>query len=196
MKPVTRWTLCASLFFASVALAHAHPGHDGHDLIWDFQAGFTHPFTGWDHLLAMFAVGWWATQLTGRARWAVPVSFLTALSVGTLFGRIGASVPGVEQAIAASVLAFGLLLAARGRIPVAIASVLAGAFAVFHGLAHGAEARANVHAGLAVLGFVVGTACLLGAGFAFGSLIAKRRPLLSTLAGSAVAICGFVLLAA
>lgn len=37
MKPRLRRPLAATVvFFASVALARAHPGHDGHDFTWDF----------------------------------------------------------------------------------------------------------------------------------------------------------------
>ena len=43
----------AILSFAVAASAWAHPGHDG-------GAGFLHPFSGIDHLLAMIGVGMWA----------------------------------------------------------------------------------------------------------------------------------------
>jgi hydrogenase/urease accessory protein HupE len=36
--------------------AYAHPGHD----VVGFSAGFGHPFSGLDHILAMVAVGLWA----------------------------------------------------------------------------------------------------------------------------------------
>ena len=42
------------------ATAFAHPGHEGHELTWDFGTGAMHPLTGWDHLLAMVAIGLWA----------------------------------------------------------------------------------------------------------------------------------------
>ena len=47
--------------------AFAHPGDHSHV---GFAAGFAHPLTGIDHLLAMVAVGLWASQLGGRALWA------------------------------------------------------------------------------------------------------------------------------
>src|SRR5262249_49206885 len=48
------------------ALAHAHPGHS-HAAGW--VEGAAHPLLGLDHILAMVAVGLWATQIGGRAKW-------------------------------------------------------------------------------------------------------------------------------
>ena len=69
----SRQLVClAALSAVFPALAQAHPGHDGHELTWDFQGGFLHPLSGWDHLGAMIAGGLWAAQPGGRARWRVP----------------------------------------------------------------------------------------------------------------------------
>ena len=92
LHPVSRRPSFTGLFraaFVLVALptaALAHPGHGGGELTWDFSAGFAHPFSGWDHLLAMVAVGLWATQLGGRARWrAMPwMVILFGVAVGPL----------------------------------------------------------------------------------------------------------------
>jgi hypothetical protein len=37
------WVLSAA-FVVTAALARAHPGHDGHDLTWDFSHLAQHPF--------------------------------------------------------------------------------------------------------------------------------------------------------
>src|SRR4051812_37933921 len=62
------------------AMALAHPGHSGPH---GFAGGFVHPFTGLDHMLAALAIGIWAIQLGGRARWAIPFSFLSMLAIGS-----------------------------------------------------------------------------------------------------------------
>jgi urease accessory protein len=67
--------------------------------------GFIHPFTGLDHLLAMFAVGLWAAQHRGRAVWMIPLAFVSVMVLGGILGVSGASVPGAELGIAASLLA-------------------------------------------------------------------------------------------
>ena len=45
----------------------------------------------------------------------------------------------MEPMIAASLLVMGLLVATRLRVPGPVAALLVGAFAAFHGLAHGYE---------------------------------------------------------
>ena len=56
---------CASLasiaFMTSGTLAHAHPGHDGHELTWDFGHLAAYPLatTGCLAVLAIFAWAGW-----------------------------------------------------------------------------------------------------------------------------------------
>src|SRR4051794_1932194 len=87
-------------------LAHAHPGHGDTGLM----QGFTHPLTGFDHLLAMLAVGLWAVQLGGRALWRVPATFAGVMMLGGVLGMNGLPVPAAEQGILASVLILGILV--------------------------------------------------------------------------------------
>ena len=70
-----RIALVATLVILSAEPALAHAGHG-------IQSGFTHPFLGWDHLLAMLAVGAWGATLGNRAIWAVPAAFVGMMIVG------------------------------------------------------------------------------------------------------------------
>jgi len=170
-------------------LAHAHPGHDGHELTWDFATGASHPLLGLDHLLAMVAVGLWASQLGGRSRWLLPAAFVGFMALGAVAGHAGRSFPGLEQAIAASILVLGLLIAAAVRLPVSAGMAVVGAFALFHGMAHGAEMPASA-GGLAYgLGFAATTALLHAVGLGLG-LALKDRAQAVRLAGSVVALAG------
>src|SRR5262249_59850084 len=57
--PAMRTRVISALAFAAAIIptaALAHPGHDAHGLL----HGFTHPFGGFDHLIAMVAVGLYA----------------------------------------------------------------------------------------------------------------------------------------
>ena len=54
----------ATAGFSTAALAHV--GDHSH---MSFTEGLLHPFSGIDHVLAMVAVGLWASQLGGRALW-------------------------------------------------------------------------------------------------------------------------------
>ncbi len=193
-SPRSRLLLLAAAF-AIPAIAHAHPGHDGHDFGWDFSTGFSHPLLGWDHLAAMLAVGLWAVQLGGRARWLVPAAFVTVMTLGAALARTGIMIPGTEQTIAASVLILGLLIASAAKLPTWAGMTVVGLFAVFHGFAHGAEMPATA-AGLTYgTGFVLATALTHLAGVGLGSLAAKRSEKITRVAGLAIAACGVVLFA-
>ncbi|MEN9401753.1 MAG: hypothetical protein RL091_456 [Verrucomicrobiota bacterium] len=187
--------------FALVALllpvlAQAHPGHDGdHDFGWDFNTGFTHPFLGWDHLVAMLAVGLWAVQLGGRARWMVPASFVTVMALGAALARTGVSIPGVEQLIAASVLVIGLLIATATKLPVAAGMSLVGLFAAFHGFAHGVEMPVSTEALGYGAGFILATILVHCAGIGLGTLAAIRHEQATKAAGWLIAACGMALFA-
>ncbi len=195
MKLSPRLAIFAATALVFPALAHAHPGHEGHELTWDFGAGLVHPLSGLDHLLAMVAVGLWAAQLGGRARWQVPAAFVGVMALGGAIGRAGLVVPGLEQGIAASVLVLGLLVATATRLPVAAGMALAGGFAVFHGVAHGAEMPAAA-GGLGYgSGFVTATALLHAAGVGLGLLAGRVSTRATRLAGWGVAAAGAMMLA-
>ena len=177
------------LFLASASVALAHPGHGPADGI---GSGFAHPLSGWDHVLAMLAVGIWAAQL--RAPRLIPAAFLLLLAAGAAGGHLLGAIPGVDQAIAASVLVLGLLLARAVKLPLGIAATITGFFAVFHGLVHGAEMPATA-GGLAYgAGFVAATALLLTAGVALGTLSLRRSARLPQVAGWAIAAAGAIFL--
>jgi urease accessory protein len=194
MKTSKALSLLAIVAFVLPSLALAHPGHDGHELTWDFSGGFAHPLSGWDHLLAMIAVGLWAAQLGRRARWLVPSAFVSVMAAAAVFGHFVGPVSGIEQGIAASMLALGLLIAASVRLPVAVSMGVVGLFAVFHGLAHGAEMPGTA-AGLSYgAGFVAATALLHVTGLGFGSAL-KNQQTISRFAGGVVAVAGLMAIA-
>ena len=166
---------------ASGAEAHVGGGH-----VQGFLHGFMHPIGGMDHVLAMLAVGLFAAVLGGRARWAVPMSFVAMMVVGGAVGISGFSVPFVEVGIALSVLVLGAMVALQTKLPVAIASALVGVFAVFHGVAHGAEMPVDVSGVQYALGFVAATAVLHGVGLAIGFSMTR----FAKLGGIAIAAAG------
>ena len=186
----------ASLMLApAAAFAHAG-GPSGH--IHGFAAGFAHPLGGLDHVLAMVAVGLLAAEIGGRALWTVPAAFLGMMALGGALGMAGMSAPALETAIALSVVVLGL--AASLRIPLggAAAATLVGFFAVFHGVAHGAEAGQGVSGLSYAGGFLLATAllhaCGLGSSLGLSRLGAQAR-LLPQAAAVSIAILGVGLLA-
>ena len=168
------------------ATAFAHPGDALHH---GLAAGFLHPFSGADHLLAMVMVGLWAGLLGRRARWALPGGFLAGMAGGALMGFAGVALPGVEAGILASVVVLGALAALALRPPLALGVALAAGFGLLHGHAHGTE----MLAGPAFLGMLAGTALLHGAGLALASPAAPWARRAAQAMGGAAALGGMLL---
>jgi urease accessory protein len=156
---------------ATPALAHLDPAEHG-----SIAAGFTHPLFGTDHVLAMIAVGLWAALLGGRAVWALPTAFVTAMIAGFALALSGAALPAVEPLILASVIVLGAVVALALRLPLWLSAVLVGAFGVCHGHAHGGEIGSAGELGYAA-GFVLATALLHAAGLliGYGANVATRN---------------------
>lgn len=189
MKPF-KSALFILLALAS-ATAFAHAGHGEETM--GFMAGLLHPLTGADHLAAMLAVGVWSAMTTRRI-WVAPVSFAALLLVGALMGIAGVSLPAVEPMIAASLLVIGLLLATQAKLPLAACAALVGAFAIFHGAAHGTELASAEPIAAALAGMVLGTALIHIAGLLLGRVLMQRHIVLARLAGGAISIFGVGLL--
>lgn len=161
-------TICLTAAMLSLAgPASAHPGHEA--------AGFLHPFTGIDHLLAMVGVGIWAALLAARklaAALLVPAAFVAMMAVGAAAGFAGIKLPMTEAIILGSVFVFGGLIMAAVRLPAAAAMAVAGLFAFFHGYAHALEAPAD-GAGIYILGFLAATTLLQAAGLGLGWVVRR-----------------------
>jgi urease accessory protein len=181
--------LATAGFLFAPSLALAHPGHVG-DV--GFVDGLIHPLSGLDHLLAMVAVGLLAAQLGGRALWALPSTFVSVMALGGLAGASAMPPPFVEAAMELSVLVFGLAIVARLNLPALPAVALVGAFAIFHGYAHGLEMPAAASGPPFGLGFMLATAMLHGLGIALGLSLGR----IEAFAGRrAVQTCGALIAA-
>lgn len=157
---------------AAVALpALAHPGGEH---VHGFVAGLLHPVLGWDHLLAMLAVGVWSAQQGGAQRWLLPASFVTAMCVGGVLGMGGLQLAFTETAIAVSVLALGSLIALARHLAAPAAASLCALAALFHGLAHGGELPADASALGYASGFLLATAGLHLAAIGVAGLVQRR----------------------
>ena len=171
---------------ASPALAHhGTPTHN-------FVDGLAHPL-GWDHLLAMVAVGLLAVRYGGRALWALPATFVGAMLAGGLLAHFGVGLPAVETTIATSVLVLGLMVVVARSLPVAAGAAVVGGFALFHGYAHILEGSLNSYAA----GFVLATALLHASGVVGGlALVRWAKPQAVQAAGAAIAAASVLLLVA
>ncbi len=153
------------------ALLTASSSADAHLLLEEGasrSAGFWHPFTGIDHLLAMLTVGMWAAQQGGSRIWQLPVAFLSMMLLGGYAGYGGMALPAAETGVAGSVMVLGLLLCFAVRLPVSASLLLVGFFAVFHGYVHGAETPQEASAAEYAGGILLATALLHGLGIVTG----------------------------
>lgn len=178
----------AGLALMMVAPVMAHTGVQGTS---GFAAGLLHPPDGIDHVLAMVAVGAWAGLLGARSLWAVPGAFLGAMLAGAAVAILG--LPGVqgELAIAASVIALGLLVALGARAPLGIAVMMIATFGTVHGYAHGSEL-----AGGGAVPYMAGFAATTLALHGLGVVVVRRAipPLALRTAGLGIAAAGVMLL--
>lgn len=173
---------------ASAALAHTGHGTDG------FTLGLLHPLTGTDHLLAMLAVGLWASFAPARLIWAAPAGFVVGMATGGVAGFAGFVLPGMEFTIVTSVILFGVLAFVAQQASGLIAFGLAAAFGAFHGMAHGAEMPAAVTALTYAAGVLLATIALHAGGVLFGLGVRRASvEMVARIAGGGVAAAGLVL---
>jgi urease accessory protein len=158
-------------FVAVLALIPAMPAaaHTG-TMTGGFLAGLAHPVVGVDHVLAMVAVGLWGAFLGAPAIYLLPIAFPLVMAAGGVLGTVGVGLLGVEIGITLSAVVLGLMVTFAARPPLWVATVVIGAFAIFHGYAHGAELAPGVDAVGYSAGFVIATGFLHLAGIGFGLL--------------------------
>ncbi len=176
-----------AVVLAAVTPALAHTGSTGGGLL----GGFAHPLFGPDHVVAMVAVGLWGAFLGQPAIWLLPVTFPLVMAFGGTLGILGVPIPHVETGIALSAIVLGAMVAFAARPPLALAAIIVGAFAIFHGHAHGAELPAGADPVDFSIGFVVATGLLHLAGIGLGLLV--RWPAGTVLvrgAGAMIALAG------
>jgi len=178
------------LFTSSLAFAHTGVGETHGSL-----AGLAHPFSGFDHLVAMVAVGLWSAQLGGRATWMVPLSFVSVMAMSAILSMFFAPIPFIEGGISLSILVLGLLIAAAIRLPILLSAIIVGIFALFHGFAHGSEMPVSSDALTYAGGFIISTALLHLAGIGLAVAFQKvGHAQWLRLSGAAVVVGGCVTL--
>lgn len=187
--------LLATMTLAVASTAQAHLGHDAAS---GLMAGFLHPLTGLDHLLALVCVGALLAGVSWRARLHGVLLLIAALAAGAGVGLTGWVLPASEWVIAFSVLLAGLMLvrareAAPERArPVRLFAGIA-LFALFHGYAHGVEASGQAAAFVAA--FLVASTLIVLSALVL-TLWAQRygQRAFHTLLGTGAAVAGVSLL--
>ena len=160
-------SLLAALLLLAVTDVSAHSAEG---IAGGFLSGLMHPVLGPDHVIAMVAVGLWGAFLGRPAIWLLPIVFPMVMAFGGALGVAGVPVPAVETGIAVSAIVLGAMVAFAARPPIWVAAVIVGAFAIFHGHAHGTELPGAANPLAYSLGFVIATGLLHLCGIAFGAL--------------------------
>ena len=163
-----RIALIATLTLLSITPAFAHAGHG-------ITSGFLHPFLGWDHLIAMLAVGAWGATLGARAIWAVPLAFVSAMIIGGVVGMSGIEPPFVETMILVSVLVLAGFVVVRVKMPIWSGMAIVGLFAMAHGYAHGTELPEGVSSWVFGAGFVAATSLIHALGALAALTVMKMK---------------------
>lgn len=171
--------------------ATAVEAHSGTGLVGGFQSGFTHPFKGLDHALAMIAVGLWGAILGRPLVIVLPVVFPAMMAVGGVCGMLGLPVPPIELGIAGSVIVLGGAIACAFKPHALVAIVLVAILALFHGYAHGQELPSAADPYGYSVGFVLATGLLHLLGVGVGHLVLEKGglPTLRSM-GAVIALVG------
>lgn len=195
IHPITFGLVFALCVVAAAAQAHTDvPMEVG--VAGGLASGLLHPLFGWDHVVAMVAVGLWGAVLGAPSLWLLPVVFPVVMALGGAMGVAGIPFPAVETGIALSGVMLGLLIAFAIRAPLWVAAVIVSLFAVFHGHAHGTELPVAADPIAYATGFVIATGLLHLAGIAIGSLWGRRwGDYVVRGAGAAIALAGAAFLA-
>ena len=117
------------------------------------------------------------------------------MALGTVLGIVGVPVPGIETGIATSAIVLGLLILLAIRLPLWTAGIVVGAFAIFHGYAHGTELPEAANPFAFIVGFVLATGLLHLAGIGFGLLLRWPAGKYAVrAAGGVISLAGFAFL--
>ena len=168
--------MVSSLFIASSANAHHFMGGDiprsGSE---GFLSGFAHPIIGLDHLAFIIAIGFLSAVV--RPGLFLALAFVVAAMAGTAIHLVGLAIPGVELTISASILLFGILLAAKRAPSDWLVISLATVVGIVHGYAYGeaifgAEMRPLV---AYLIGFTCVQMVVATAAYGVGKTVLVRR---------------------
>lgn len=173
-----------TMFVALLVSQPAHAAGSANSIL----SGLLHPILGFDHLMAMVAVGLLSIQLAGRHIYKLPACFVLVLLLGAIAGLGKIPLPQVEGIISVSVFILGLSIVTGGRVGALIAYPIVAIFAFYHGHAHGAEIPSLANPAAFIAGFMAASAILHLLGVSIGAI--TRKPSTRALLGAGCAGVG------
>ena len=169
--------------------------HSGLEHVMGIETGLLHPWSGFDHLIVMFAVGVYASGLNGIRAIGLSSVILAFMVTGASAVYLGAVVPGIDLGILLSLLVTGALLISSKQPPVFLLFPSMAGFAFCHGYAHAIEITEGAHVADYLIGFLSGTALIIGLGFSVSRICSQRGVhlrLLTGLVNMTVGVLAFV----
>lgn len=166
---VTTGLFCS--LWASQTLAHHAMGGAAPETIGEgLLSGLAHPVIGIDHFAFLIAMGI-AAAFTSRPRLA-PLAFVFATLAGCLLFIAGLRIPGVEIAVAASVVVVGALVVSGRGFSGNVLVALFGVAGILHGAAYGGAIIGAESTPL--VGYLAGFACIQAAIALTAGALARR----------------------
>lgn len=144
-------------------------------------AGFMHPLTGLDHLIAMLMAGLLIAHLGVRQLLTAAAILLMALLAGTALGAMFGGYALVETLVFASCLLIVASLVKKHLSVMTATSchVLLASVFILHGWAHGSELP-HEQAGVFIVGYLGGALLLLSTGVAVGYFLSFLKARMHT----------------
>lgn len=160
------WFVFFSVIFTTAASAHSISEVG-------LSHGFWHPLLGLDHLLAALAVGLLASQ-SSHSKWIIPSTFIIGMILGSVLGFLNLKFPFVEAGILMSIFVMGIALTMQSSLSLKKCIPFLLFFGFFHGHAHGMELKEMESALFTLLGLVLSTSLIHGAGLGAVNLLKKN----------------------
>lgn len=192
--------LWARVLFGAGIAAVALPawGHTTQG-VGDFHAGFLHPITAPEHVIAFLALGILASQ-RGHTGLRTVIIFVIAATIGACAALSLPLHPVVDLVNIASIIILGALVASNWACPQTFLYPLAAITGLSHGLANGSAVAAPIKSYLFIPGFVVAILLVVGIGLAASDWLLQKRigwmQIAIRAAGSWIAAIGILVLAA
>jgi urease accessory protein len=162
------WTWISHFAFMSLVWSELAEAHPALNHVGNFAQGTIHPFTGWDHITAMIALGIWVAQRRIRYSWILLLSFAFGIfqarfaAMGAFYGSF------LEMALTSSIIIFGLIISGVIQLPATISFGLFCLAMFFHGQLHGIEVPSKGVFAPYMFGVCLGTFMLFLGGVAAG----------------------------
>lgn len=174
--------IISTIAFLIPSLVLGHEGHQQASMGMGLASGLLHPLLGLDHLLSLIAVAFFASRLSGKQKYLVPLSFIGLMMVGFFSAHAGIhfiAASTIESLISISLVTAAVIVFAGHWMQnhAAFNTIAAWAFtgfAAFHGMAHGIEIPVGADALMFASGFSIACGIAISISYLLISALSQR----------------------